>query len=60
MTLTVGQLLAQRLLSVTMDEDPENFSGEAKKIALDVALELGEDECQTLYHFAVMVARMAR
>jgi hypothetical protein len=48
------------ILGLLDDEDPENFTPEARRIALELALVLGEEQCQTLYHFAVLVTRMAR
>jgi hypothetical protein len=48
------------LLKILEGEDPEAFSAAAKQTALDLAIALGKEECQTLYHFAVLVTRMAR
>jgi hypothetical protein len=52
--------LTATLLKILEGEDPEAFSAEAKRTALDLAIALGKEECQTLYHFAVLVTRMAR
>ena len=48
------------LLEILSDEDPEDFSPLARRVALELSLELGQEQCQRLYHFAVMVSRMAR
>jgi hypothetical protein len=52
--------LTATLLKILEGEDPEAFSADAKQAALDIALALGKEECQRLYHFAVLVTRMAR
>jgi hypothetical protein len=52
--------LTATLLKILEGEDPEAFSAEAKQAALDLAISLGKEECQSLYHFAVLVTRMAR
>jgi hypothetical protein len=52
--------LTATLLKILKGEDPEAFSAEAKQAALDLAIALGKEECQRLYHFVVLVTRMAR
>ena len=52
-------VLSKTLKEFLEYEDPPDFSHHAKQRALDLAIDLGKEDAQKLYHFAVLVTKMA-